>query len=919
MKKLVTAILGALAVCACSKAPDNPSDVDQVKILPQTSRQVLSLNQDWRFYKYDNAALADELIYDVRPAVEHFKDDKDADTKPTDAVEVTSDKTVLKPWILPTGNEFIADPAKRHQRPAGNPGGDFKFVQNDFNDSGWQQVNLPHDWAINGPFYQGENPEVGGGMGRLPSPGIAWYRKDLTVTEVDKTKKIYLDIEGAMSYSMVWLNGHLVGGWPFGYSSYRLDLTPYINFGGENQIAIRLDNPNHSSRWYPGGGLYRDVWLVKTNPVHVDQWGTKVHTESATTERALVNFEVNVKNTTADTQMVEVSSEIFELNSQGQIQGNSVAQSPKKTLRISGNSTAASQTGIEVMNPKLWGPKPQQTPHLYAAITKVFKNGQLIDQYQSQFGIRTLKFDPNAGVYVNGELIKLKGVNQHHDLGALGAAFNRRAAERQLEILQEMGTNAIRMAHNPPDPELLELTDKMGFLVMDESFDVWQKKKTPHDFHLIFDDWHEQDMRALVRRDYNHPSVIMWSIGNEVGEQYDGEAGYKLAQHLTDIVKSEDPYRPTTASKNWAKPDMPFANGMDVISLNYQGEGIRQDPIFDEIKDRIKTKPQYQPYHNAHPDKIILGSETASALSSRGFYTFPVTDKISSPARDGMGGDSKAMHVSSYELYAVDFGSSADKVFKAVESHPFVGGEFVWTGFDYLGEPTPYYSARSSYNGMIDLAGFKKDRFYLYQSHWRPDLPMVHILPHWNWPDRVGKVTPVHIFTSGDEVELFLNGQSLGRQHKAQYEYRMRFDEVIYQPGTLKAVAYKNGKKWAESEVKTTGSAAQLAVSADRTNIRADGKDLSFITVKIQDKNGLTVPKSHHLIEFSIEGNGEIVATDNGDQTDFTPFNSHQRNAFNGLALVIVKAKPGTDGVFKLIAKSADLASDSIQISANNL
>ncbi len=905
-------LFGALTLNACSGVNEAPRNTVESKPV----REIQSLNQDWRFYKYPDTALADKLIYDVRPEVTVFKDDKDADSRPTDAVAVESTQQVLKAWILPTGNKFISDLSNKHVRPDGNPGADFAFVQDNYDDANWQSVDLPHDWAINGPFYQGENPEVGGGMGRLPSPGVAWYRKDLTISEQDKNKQIYLDIEGAMSYSMVWLNGNLVGGWPFGYSSYRLDLTPYVEFGGANQLAIRLDNPNHSSRWYPGGGLYRDVWLVKTSPVHVAQWGSKIRTVSATTQHAEISVEVNVENTTANTQLVEVQTDIFALNALGEIDGGLAAQTNKKVVRIQANSSAASQVQVSLDNPKLWGPKPQQTPNMYTAITKVFKQGKLIDQYQSDFGIRSLKFDPNSGVYVNGQLIKLKGVNQHHDLGALGAAFNRRAAERQLEILQEMGTNAIRMAHNPPAPELLELTDRMGFLVMNESFDVWQKKKTPLDFHLIFDDWHEQDMRALVRRDYNHPSVIMWSIGNEVGEQYDDQAGYQLAQHLTDIVKSEDPYRPTTASKNWAKPDMPFANGMDVISLNYQGEGIRQDAIFDSVKDRIKTKPQYAPYHRAHPDKIILGSETASAISSRGFYTFPVTDKLSSPARDGMGGDSVAKHVSSYELYAVDFGSSADKVFKAVESNPFVAGEFVWTGWDYLGEPTPYYSARSSYNGIIDLAGFKKDRFYLYQSHWRAELPMVHILPHWNWPERVGKVTPVHIFTSGDEVELFLNGMSLGRKHKKQYQYRVRFDDVVYQPGVLTAVAYKNGQKWAESKVQTTGKTAQLNLSVDRSTIVADGKDLAFVTVKVQDKNGLTVPRADNAIQFQIEGNGEIVATDNGDQTDFTPFNSHQRKAFNGLALVIVKAKANTNGQFKLVAKSAGLTADSIQITA---
>jgi beta-galactosidase len=446
----------------------------------------------------------------------------------------------------------------------------------------------------------------------------------------------------------------------------------------------------------------------------------------------------------------------------------------------------------------------------------------------------------------------------------------------------------------------------MGFLVMDEAFDVWERRKTPHDFHLIFPDWYEQDLRAMVRRDRNSPSVIMWSYGNEVGEQYTDKEGAELGKKLSDIIRKEDPTRPTTSAMNWAKPDMPFPEVMDLISLNYQGEGIRQDPVF-EGTDRIRTAPQYDPYHKKFPDKVILTSESASAASSRGIYLFPVTTDISSPIRDGMGGDSEIQHVSSYELYAVDFGSSADKVFGSLDIHPFVAGEFVWNGFDYIGEPTPYYGARSSYTGIIDLAGFKKDRFYLYQSRWRPDFPMVHILPHWNWPDRIGKVTPVHVFTSGDEAELFLNGKSLGRKKKGEYEYRLRWDDVKYEPGEVKVVVYKNEKKWAEDIIRTTQEPAALISSPDRHTIKADGKDLSFITIKVIDKNGLTVPTANNNIKFEIEGPGEIIATDNGDPTDFVEFTSRERKAFSGLALAIVRSMAGKTGKITVTAKSLGL------------
>jgi len=441
---------------------------------------------------------------------------------------------------------------------------------------------------------------------------------------------------------------------------------------------------------------------------------------------------------------------------------------------------------------------------------------------------------------------------------------------------------------------------------MDEAFDVWERKKTPLDFHLIFSDWYEQDLRALVRRDRNCPSVIMWSFGNEVGEQYTGEEGAALAKRLHDIVKEEDPTRPTTSAMNWAKPFMPLPVVLDVISLNYQGEGIRQAPEF-EGTNRIRTSPQYPAFHEKFPDKVILSSETASALSSRGVYLFPVTHETSAPVRDGRGGDSNIRQVSAYELHAADYGSSADKVFSSIDRHPFVAGEFVWTGWDYIGEPTPYYDSRSSYCGIIDLAGFRKDRFYIYQAHWRPELPMLHILPHWNWPERVGEVTPVHVFTSGDEAELFLNGKSLGRKKKGQYEYRLRWDDVKYAPGDLKAVAYKNGEKWAEDVVKTTDEPARLEASADRNEIWADGKDLAFITVRVKDKNGLTVPTANNPINFEIKGPGEIVATDNGDPTNFVPFPSHEREAFNGLALVIVRSEPGNAGSITVTAKSPGL------------
>ncbi len=869
-----------------------------------SSRQRISINEGWKFYRYTDEP--DKLIYDIRPEVTDRNDNIVADSKPTESVAVNSSESVLKKWILPTANDFIKDPSKKHIRPEGDPGKDFPFVQKDFNDQTWEAVMLPHDWAIKGPFYKEANAIVGGGMGRLPVQGVAWYRKKIEVTRADKGKNIYLDIDGAMSYTMVWLNGHLLGGWPYGYNSFRLDLTPFLKEGKDNQLAIRLDNPTNAARWYPGGGIYRNVWLTKVSPVHVGQWGTFITSNNVTPAKAMLDLSVEIENSSAADQSAQVRTEVFLLDKNNKrttikaaVFGLQKATVPKgEKLRIASSAT--------INKPLLWGPQPQQQPNLYVAVSRIYVGDKLMDEYETVFGIRSLQFDPQKGLLVNGQPIRMQGVNQHHDLGALGAAFNTRAAERQLEILREMGCNAIRLSHNPPAPELLDLTDKMGFLVIDEIFDSWERKKTPLDFHLIFPDWSEPDTRSFIRRDRNHPSVIAWSYGNEVGEQYTADTGALVSKRLYDIVKEEDSTRPATASMNYAKPDMPFPAVMDIMSLNYQGEGIRDAPAYQHLRG-IRTSPLYPAFQQKFPDKLIYSSETASTLSTRGTYVFPVFDGFSAPVGDSTGGNPKAEEVSAYELYTAAFGASPDKVFASQDKHPYVAGEFVWSGFDYLGEPTPYYSARSSYSGIVDLAGFKKDRFYLYQARWLPDLKMAHILPHWNWPDRIGQVTPVHVFTSGDEAELFLDNISLGRKKKAAYEYRLRWDNVVYKPGTLRVVTYKDGKPWASDTVATTGASAQLRLQADRKLIKSDGKDLSFITLEVMDNKGAFVASSTSRISFEIEGPGEIVATDNGDPADLESFASHEKNAFSGMVLVIIRAKTGAKGVVKIKASSPGL------------
>lgn len=855
-------------------------------------RERISLNSGWRFLRTETNP--DQIAYDNIP-------------------NYSINNEVLKPWILPSANDFIKDADNRHQRPAGNPQTTVPQAQKNFDDNAWQEVNLPHDWAIQGPFYAGYGVTIGGGMGRLPVQGVGWYRRQVEVTYNDKGKSIYLDIDGAMSYAMVWLNDKLVGGWPYGYNSFRLDLTPYLSPGKENLLAIRLDNPTNSSRWYPGGGIYRNVWLTKVDQTHVSQWGTYVTSKEVSSHSAIVDAVVQIENTGNSSRTIEVATDIHADGGTGEKIGEFV----RTKITLAGGEKKQINSSLKVARPRLWGPLPQQQPNMYLAVTRLYSENKTIDKFETPFGIRTLTYDANKGLLVNGEHVRIQGVNQHHDLGALGAAFNVRAAQRQLEVLREAGCNAIRMSHNPPASELLDLTDQMGFLVMDEVFDMWELQKTPYDMHLTFADWQEPILRAFLRRDRNHPSIIAWSIGNEVGEQTTGASGATVARTLHNIVREEDPTRQTTASMNAAEPSMPFPGALDFISLNYQGEGIRDAPAYSHLNNGRKTPPQYGAFHDAFPDKMILSSETAASLSTRGTYLFPVTDGISAPVNDTSGGNSTTMYVSAYELYSADFGSSPDKVFATQDKNPFVAGEFVWSGWDYLGEPTPYYSARSSYFGFIDLAGFKKDRFFLYQARWRPDLKMAHILPHWTWPNRVGEVTPVHVFSAADEAELFVNGKSQGLQKQAESTYRFRWDDVVYQPGELHVVTYKNGGVWAKDNVMTAGNATQLKIKPDRAAIKADGNDLSFVTVKVTDIKGNVVPEADTAITFAVSGPGEIVATDNGDPTDLEAFPSKTRKAFSGLALVIVRAKAGVSGSITVTASVKGLQSGKTTIEAS--
>ena len=846
-------------------------------------RERILFNADWKFTKNDPA----EII-------------KDASAK---NYKTKLDYKEIKEWFCSNGEQFTrpSDSVQVTKRPAGNPGGTISYTEPTFNDKDWRTLSLPHDWGVEAAF----DIKLPGETGKLPWEGAGWYRKHFSVAAADKGKDVFLDVDGAMAYPMVWLNGKYVGGWAYGYNSFRVDLTPYLKASGDNVLAIRVYNPAKSSRWYPGSGIYRNVWLVKTNPVHIAQWGTYLTTPTVNEKESKVNLQVTIDNKSTSEAAINVATTIYLLGNNDKPTGNIIAKLTSVAGKIAKGASITLAAEATINNPILWS---TETPQRYVAVTSVLQNGKVIDTYETPFGIRSLEYSAEKGFLLNSKHVPLKGVCNHHDLGALGAAFNVRAAERQLEILKEMGFNSLRTSHNMPAPELLDLCDKMGILVMDESFDCWHRGKTPNDYSVLFDDWSARDLRAEADRDRNHPSIIMWSIGNEMPD-LNTPFGPTLSARLSGYIKGEDATRATVFGSNSGRAmNNGLEKGVDIYGQNYA------------VKNYAKFK-------TLNPNQPFVGSETSSTVSSRGEYYFPVTTNIN---------DSKGLfQISSFDLYYPSWATIPDVEFKALEQNPYAMGEYVWTGFDYLGEPTPFNSditnllnfssqaekdkaekelkelgkiacpSRSSYFGIVDLCGFKKDRFYLYQSVWKPELPMAHILPHWNWSERVGLVTPVQVYTSGDEAELFVNGVSMGKKKKGQYEYRLRWDSVVYQPGEVNVIAYKNGAKWAEDNVKTTGEASSLLLFPDKTSIAADGCDLSYITVKVADKEGIQVPKSNNKISFEVTGAGEIAAVDNGDATDLHAFQSNEYKAFNGLALVIVRSKKGVKGTITIKA-SAD-------------
>ena len=759
-------------------------------------------------------------------------------------------------------------------------------------DANWRLLNLPHDWSIEGKFSK-DNPATPEG-GALPG-GIGWYRKMFTVPVSSKNKLIYIDFDGVYQKSTVWVNGHKLGFRPNGYISFRYELTPYLNFGGSNTIAVKVDNsvqPN--SRWYSGSGIYRNVCLVTTSDFGaIDHWGTFFTTSDVNEKSATVNAEIKIKGRAYDvkTTLYDASAKKVSVDS---------AHYAEHVQLGKPDSIHIIRQKFHVINPNLWS---TDRPYLYTAVTEVYgldmESGRKVsvDKYTTTFGIRYFNFDPDKGFSLNGKPMKILGVCDHHDLGSLGAAVNTRALERQLQMLKAMGCNGIRTSHNPPAPELLDLCDKMGFIVMDEAFDCWEWKKAKYDYHLYFKEWHKRDLEDQILRDRNHPSVIIWSIGNEIPQQGDTSA-LRLAPELAGIVHSLDKTRPiTTANDNPGKGNKIIQSGaIDLIGYNYH-------------------EYDYATFHDRYPGKKFIATETTSGLEMRGHYDMPSDSIRIWPARwdkpftDGNPDNS----VSAYDNVRPAWGSTHEATWKVMKKYDFLSGMFIWTGFDYMGEPTPYsWPSRSSYFGIIDLAGFPKDIYYMYQSEWT-DKTVLHIFPHWNWEP--GKLVDVWAFYNhADEVELFLNGKSLGVKKKTGDDLHVMW-RVKYEPGTLKAVSRKDGKVVLTREIHTAGAPAKIELVADRKNIKADGKDLSFITVKILDKDGNLVPNADNLVNFKLNGEAFIAGVDNGDEVSHDPFKANYRKAFNGLALAILQAKEKA-GNITFTATSKGLQGASISINS---
>lgn len=809
-------------------------------------------------------------------------------------------------------------------------GDDSAASRPDYDDTAWRILNLPHDWAIEGEFSR-DNPSGTGG-GALPG-GIGWYRKTFTVDKADEGKRLYIDFDGVYMNSEVFINGHSLGVRPYGYVSFSYDLTPYIKWGGKNVVAVRVDNGEQpNSRWYSGCGIYRNVWLTKLNPVHIAQWGTFITAEDVSKNSARLNIRTKIQYDAAaqlqdsvkqadgtyvvfDSEIVPLADVVLQsrlMDAEGNVVGEVASE-----LQVIPTCLNEVEQEIVVKNPNLWS---VNTPYIYKVNSILIDKttGKVLDNYCTNTGIRTFRFDAQKGFILNGERLKINGVCMHHDLGCLGAAVNICAIERQLEILQEMGCNGIRCSHNPPSPELLDLCDRMGFIVMDETFDMWRKRKTAHDYSRYFNEWHERDLTDLILRDRNHPSVFIWSIGNEVLEQWsdakadtltleqanlilnfghdqsmlakEGEMSVNslLTKKLADMVKALDSTRPVTAGCNEPNPNNHlFRSGvLDLIGFNYH------DDWFAGVPEKF-------------PGKSFIVAESVSALMTRGYYRMPSDETVICPERWDKPYFDDSFSCSSYDNCHVPWGNSHEGTMRHVKNNDFISGQYVWTGFDYLGEPTPYgWPARSSYFGIVDLAGFPKDVYYLYQSEWHPEKKVLHLFPHWNWTPGQD-IDMWAYYNNADEVELFVNGESQGVRTKGKDDFHVVW-RVKYEPGVVKVVSRKDGKAVLEKEIHTAGEPAQIRLTADRNEIKSDGRDLSFVTVEVLDKDGNLCPNADNQIMFDVQGAGFIAGVDNGSPVSMEKFKADHRRAFYGKCLVVVQSD-GKSGGIKLTATSEGL------------
>lgn len=770
----------------------------------------------------------------------------------------------------------------------GNPENAAKLNYDDFS---WENVVVPHDWAISEPFIV----DGDGNTGKLPWKNEGWYRKQLEIPSAFKNKKIYLLFDGVMAFPTVYINGKLAGKWDYGYNSFYLDITDFVDFSSKNMLAVHADTRDHDSRWYPGGGIFRKVQLLVVNPIHVAVWGTYITTPIVKPNYSDVRISTAVQNQSEEAVEIKVEQVIL----------NSKMDEVAKAFisgKIAANSTKDFEVTTQIANPSRW---EIENPTLYKAITTIYKNEEVVDIYETSFGVRTIRFTADDGFYLNDKRVQLKGVNLHSDFGPLGVAFNKRAMERQLEIMKSMGVNAIRNSHNVAAPELLELCDKMGLLVFNEAFDKYDAKM---DFlpSADFEDFAHRNIRNFVVRDRNHPSVFLWSVGNEIGDvQWNINNGFKRLHTMVNYVNKYDPTRPTT-----------------LVNDNMESAALRHFDYYD-VHSWNYTR-RYRLARQMEPNKSVIISESASTVSTRGFYEFPLPAEKTDFTH--------LLQVSSYDLNAPKWAEISDDDFMWQQDENYVAGEFVWTGFDYLGEPTPYFNAevlkmgmtdkeasRSSYFGIVDLVGIPKDRYYLYKSYWKPKETTIHILPHWNWEGKEGENVPVFVYTNGDCAELFINGNSQGKKCKkpaseiSTERFRLMWKDVIYEPGNVKVIAYKEGKSIGESTIKTAGKPYKIKLTPDKINLQATGNDLSYILVEAYDKEGNLCPLASNTIEFKIEGVGHIAGVGNGNPQSFEPFKANKVNLFFGKAMIIL----GSDfekGKTKITTITAGLINDSVEI-----